>query len=84
MYRFHINCYTNETREPYGHRDIEFTTHPTWKDFFDKEDLPHSIIGRVFSKFAGQPQLNDKIIPNIEFNMRTQNGFVGWSYMLFV
>jgi hypothetical protein len=38
-FRFHIYCDSSFTGEPWGHRDIEFTTHPTWKDVFDRQIL---------------------------------------------
>ena len=82
-FRFHINCYTNATTEPWGHHDIEFTNHPTWKDVFDSyKYYGHYMISGIFSKVANPPKLDDKVIPNIEFKMR-QNGYVGWSFMLF-
>jgi hypothetical protein len=82
-FRFHINCYTSATTEPWGHHDIEFTTHPTWKDVFDSyKYYGHYMINAIFSKVADTPKLDDMIIPNIEFKMR-QNGYVGWSFMLF-
>jgi hypothetical protein len=40
------------------------------------------MINGIFSKVADTPKLDDKVIPNIEFKMR-QNGYVGWSFMLF-
>ena len=61
----------------------EFTNHPTWKDVFDSyiHYGPH-LVSSIFSDVANPPKLDDKVIPNIEFKMR-QNGYVGWSFMLF-
>ena len=42
----------------------------------------HDMINGIFSKVANPPKLDNKVIPNIEFKMR-QNGYVGWSFMLF-
>ena len=41
------------------------------------------MISGIFSDVAISPKLDDMIIPNIEFKMR-QNGYVGWSFMLFI
>ena len=79
----HTYCDSDFTGEPLGHRDIEFTTHPTWKDVFDSyKYYGHYMINGIFSKVANPPKLDDKLIPNIEYYMR-QNGYVGWSFMLF-
>ena len=82
-FRFHIYCDSGFTGEPWGHHEIEFTNHPTWKDVFDSyKYYGHYMINGIFSKVANTPKLDDMIIPNIEFKMR-QNGYVGWSFMLF-
>jgi hypothetical protein len=53
------------------------------KDVFDSyKYYGHYMINSIFSEVANPPKLDDKVIPNIEFKMR-QNGYVGWSFMLF-
>ena len=82
-FRVHTYCDSDFTGEPLGHHDIEFTTHPTWKDVFDSyKYYGHYMINCIFSKVANPLKLDDMIIPNIEYKMR-QNGYVGWSFMLF-
>ena len=83
-YRFHINCNTSNTTMSWGHHDMEFTTHPTWKEVCDSnKHFSYMMIDRIFNNVVGQPKLDDKIIPNIEYKMKDQNGNVGWFFMLF-
>jgi len=83
-FRFHIYCDSSATGEKLGHRDIEFTTHPTWKDVCDSDiHYGYHMMDGIFSKVADSPKLNDMIIPNIEYKMMV-NGYVGWSFMLFI
>ena len=80
----HIYCISSALGEQLGHRDISFTSHPTWKDVCDSDiRYGYHMINDISSNDSNyvSPQLDDKVILNIVYTMRF-NGCVCWSFML--